>query len=51
MFLLYVGLCLYITKTRLFKYVENFTYVENFQVKNSYVFFKFLLKTKIVGIR
>ena len=27
-----------ITKTRLFKYIENFTTIENFQIKNSDIF-------------
>ena len=37
---------LYITKTRLFKYIENFTSkkIENFQIK-TLIFFIFLLKT------
>ena len=39
-----------ITKTRLFKYVENFTRKENFQIK-ILIFFIFLLKTQIVGTR
>ena len=42
----------HITKTRLFKYSENFTNEknENFQVK-ILIFFKSLLKTYIVGTR
>ena len=37
----------HITKTRLFKYIENFTNKkkENFQMKNSDIFFIYLLKT------
>ena len=42
----------YITKICLFKYIENFTTQnENFQIKNSDIFFIFLLKTEIVGTR
>ena len=36
----------YITKTCLFKYIENFiTKTENFQIKKNLIFFIFLLKT------
>ena len=35
-----------ITKTRLFKYIENFTpKTENFQIKKTLIFFIFLLKS------
>ena len=41
----------FITKTRLFKYIENFASKnKNFRLKNL-IFFIFLLKSKIVGTR
>ena len=44
-----------ITKTRLFKYIENFmTKKDNFQIKNKtkkLIFFIFLLKTEILDTR
>ena len=44
-----LGTC-FVTKPRLFKYIENFTTKNwKFSDKNSDIFFIFLLKTEIVG--
>ena len=43
---------MFITKTRLFKYTENFTKKKwKFSDKKILIFFTFLLKTYIVGTR